>query len=282
MMRVLRFGRVWGRLVFRSFGAFIEDDALSRAAAIAFYAATALAPMLFFVVTIAGIVFGEEAANGAVAEQLKGLIGPEASQLVQRAMAAASSNGMVANAAGVVVLLIIASGVFAEIREALNGIWKTESPRRWYLSLLIARLEALGLIGALGFLLVTSMVVTAAISGAGRYLDEHFLLAPALLYLLNLGASIVLTTIVFAGIYKVLPNKAISWRESLAGGLVTSLLFQVGQFVIGLYLGSSMVASLYGAAGGFVILMLWLYYSSAIFLLGAEFTVLYAAQQGRK
>lgn len=265
-----------------SVSAFIEDEALSRGAAIAFYAASALAPTLFIAVAIAGLFFGEDAARGTVAAQVHGLIGPQAADLLQMAIknVSVTSKGIVANVFGVALLILVASGVFTEMQSALNAIWKAPPKRRWYMSILISRIESLGLVGALGFLLLTSMMLTAIINAASGYIDAHFPLGSTVLNVANFFLSLVLAAIMFTAIYKVLPDKSLAWRDCFMGALFTSVLFIIGQFLMGLYISSSWAASLYGVAGGLIVLMFWIYYSAEIFLLGAEFTKLYAQRYG--
>jgi membrane protein len=263
--------------------AFIDDEALSRGAAIAFYAAAAIGPTLFIVVAIAGVLFGQDAARGAVAEQVHGLIGPQAADLLQIAIhnaAAGESTSLWANALGVAMLVIVASGIFTEMQSALNAIWKVPPRRSWYVSLLLSRLLSLGLVASLGFLLLTSMVITAALSAMGRYVDLHLPIGVELLSIVNFGLSFVLIAVLFAAIYKILPDKNLTWRDVAVGAIGTTVLFQVGQYLLSLYLGSSWIASVYGVAGGLIVLMLWIYYSAEIFLFGAELTKLYAQRYG--
>ena len=265
-----------------SVSAFIDDEALSRGAAIAFYAASALAPALFIAVAIAGLFFGEDAARGTVDAQVHGFIGPEAANLLQTAIknVSVTSKGIVANVFGIAVLILVASGVFTEMQSALNAIWKVPPKRRWYMSILISRVESLALVGAIGFLLLTLMVLTAIINAASGYIDEHFPLGSTALNAANFSLSLVLAAIMFAVIYKVLPDKSLAWRDCFIGALFTSVLFLFGQFLMSRYIGSSWAASLYGVAGGLIVLMFWIYYSAEIFLLGAEFTKLYAERYG--
>lgn len=261
---------------------FVEDEALTRGAAIAFYAASALAPVLFITVAIAGLVFGREAASGTVAVRLRDLLSPRAAELVQTAIRNAGhiGNGIIANVVGVGFLLLAASGVFTEIQAALNAIWKVSTKRRWYVSLLASRLVSLGLTIAFGILLMTSMVTTAVINAASEFIEAQIPHGVWILNAANFLLSEFFVTVIFAAIYKFLPDKALSWNDVLVGGAVTAFLFQFGQLLIGLYAGSSWAASLYGVAGGIIALLFWIYYSAEIFLLGAEFTKLYAQRFG--
>ncbi|HEV2673316.1 MAG TPA: YihY/virulence factor BrkB family protein [Aliidongia sp.] len=268
-------------LIKESVAAFIDDNALSRGASIAFYAVTSIAPVLVIIVAIAGLAFGEEAARGALAGQLSGLMGKDSADLLQNAVAAASSkkSGTIASIVGVAALLITASGVFGEMQSALNAIWKA-SPRGTTVSRLIrARAVSLGLVAALGFLLLVSLVVSAGLSALGDYLDARMPFNVTLLHIVSFAISFALIAVLFAAIYKVLPDTPIQWRDVLVGAVVTAFLFDAGKFLIGFYLGSSAAASAYGAAGSLLIVLLWTYYSVQIFLLGAEFTKVYAGHR---
>jgi membrane protein len=265
-------------LIKESVAAFIEDDALSRGASIAFYAVTSLAPILVIVVAIAGLAFGEDAARGALATQLRGLMGRDSADLLQSAVATASSKqtGTLASVLGILALVVTASGVFGEMQSALNAIWKA-SPRGTTMSrLLRARVVSLGLVAALGFLLLVSLAISAGLSALGDYLDARMPFNVALLQTLNFIISFLLISILFAAIYKVLPDTPIDWRDVLVGAVVTAFLFEVGKFLIGFYLGNIAATSAYGAAGALLIAMLWTYYSAQIFLLGAEFTKVFS------
>jgi membrane protein len=258
---------------------FIEDEALSRGAAIAFYTVTSLAPILLIVVAVAGLAFGQEAAQHAITTQLTGLMGQQTADILQTVVAGAAhkASGILATAIGIVTLLVTASGVFGEMQTALNRIWDAE-PRSSTISRLIwARAVSLGLVVALGFLLLVSLAVSAVLTAFGSYLNSVLPFGGLILSLLNFIVSLALISVLFAAIYKVLPDRPIAWRDVITGGVVTALLFTGGKSLIGWYLGSSAVASSYGVAGGLIVLLLWVYYSTQIFLLGAEFTRAYAS-----
>jgi membrane protein len=275
------FRTVW-TLLRESVNAYVEDNALSRGAAIAYYTVTSLAPVLFIVIAIAGLVFGEDAARGAIVRELSGLMGRQSALLLQDAVKSASGrfSGVVATIVGVVTLVITASGVFGEMQTALNAIWRAEPRGTTVSRLLRARALSLGLVGALGFLLLVSLVISAILTALGGYVNEYVPFGAQILMLLNAVISFVLIAALFAAIYKVLPDKNLQWRDVLVGALVTALLFTAGKFLIGLYIGSSAIASSYGAAGALVVVLLWIYYSAQIFLLGAEFTKVYSARHG--
>jgi membrane protein len=275
------FARIW-HLLRDSVQAFIDDEALSRGASISFYTVTSIGPVLFIVVAIAGLAFGEDAARGAIANQLGGLMGHASADLIQTAVqsAAGKSSGILASAIGAVTLLITASGVFGEMQSALNAIWKVQPQGTTVTRLVRARAASLGLVAALGFLLLVSLVISAVLAWFGDYLNDALPFGARLLQILNFVISFVLIAVLFAAIYKVLPDTRLAWRDVFVGAVVTALLFTIGKFLIGIYLGHSAMASSYGAAGALIMVLLWIYYSAQIFLLGAEFTKVYASRRG--
>ena len=261
---------------------FIEDSALSRGAAIAFYTVTSIAPVLLIAVAIAGLVFGREAAQNAISGQLTGLMGQQTADVLQAAIASAAgkSSSIFATMVGIATLVLTASGVFGEMQSALNAIWKTEPQAKTVSRLIQARAVSLGLVAALGFLLIVSLAVSAGLTAFGNYLDSIMPIGKFILPVLNFVVSFALLAVLFAAIYKVLPDRRLEWRDVIFGAVVTAILFTIGKSLIGLYLGSSAIASSYGAAGGVIVLLLWVYYSVMIFLLGAEFTKTYANRHG--
>ncbi len=258
--------------------AFIEDDALSKGAAIAFYTVTSIAPILLIVVAIAGLAFGREAAQNGIVGQLTGLMGKESAQLLQSAIAGAQdkSSGTLAALVGVVTILATASGVFGEMQSALNAIWKIKSSDAPISRIIRARAASLGLVVSLGFLMLVSLIISAALTALGEYLNAVLPFGKILLTVINAIVSFLLISVLFAAIYKVLPDRPIQWRDVIVGSAVTALLFAGGKSLIGWYIGSSAVASTYGAAGALIVILLWVYYSAQIFLLGAEFTKAYS------
>jgi len=262
---------------------FVDDEALSRGAAIAFYAITSLAPVLLIVIAIAGLVFGRDAAQSAISGQFSTLMGQQAADVLQSVIASAStkSSGIVATIVGIVMLIATASGVFGEMQAALNTIWKTRSRETTLSRLVRARVTSLGLVAALGFLLMVSLVVSAGLTVFASYLDR-LPVGTLILSGLNFAVSWLLFALLFGAIYKVLPDRTLQWKDVIVGALMTSLLFNIGKTLIGWYIGSSAVASSYGAAGGLIVLLLWVYYSAQIFLFGAEFTKIYANTHGSK
>jgi len=261
---------------------YIASDSLTRGAAIAFYSVTSLIPVLIIVIAIAGLAFGEGAARGAIVGELASLIGVESAKLIQSAIENAyisGANGF-ALIVGATILALTVSGVFGELQAALNAIWKVDD-RGFSLSRLMrGRAVSIGLVIGLGFLLLVSLVIDAGVNATSGYINLHFRYGGAMLSALSTAASFVLTWTLFAAIYKVLPDKPLDWRDVVFGAFVTAIAFEGGKNLIGLYLGTSRVISSYGAAGALASVLLWIYYSAQIFLLGAEFTWAYAHKFG--
>ena len=262
--------------------AFINDEALSRGAAIAFYTVTSIAPVLLIVIAIAGLAFGQEAAQNAITAQLSDLMGQQTAEVLQAAVANASSksSGITATIIGIVTLLVTASGVFGEMQSALNAIWKAKPKGTTVSRLIRARAASLGLVVTLGFLLMVSLVVSTALTAFGNYLDAILPFGKIILTVLNVLVSLLLISCLFAAIYKVLPDRDLQWSDVIVGAIATAILFTIGKSLISWYIGSSAVASSFGAAGALIVLLLWVYYSAQTFLLGAEFTKVYATTRG--
>lgn len=261
--------------VFRqAVGGFIERGALSRGAAIAFYTVTSLAPLLLIVIAIAGLVLGQDAARTGVIDQLSGLVGPQGTDLIKSVVTRSSdpASGTTATVLGAVMVLVAASGIFGEMQTALNTTWNVKPSDEPWLSLIRARAASLGLVAALGFVSIVSLAASAAISALG---NEFAIRAPGavvLLSVLNTGVSLALFALLFAAIYKLLPDTPLRWRDVAIGAAVTAMLFTGGKSLIGWYLGQAAPGSTYGAAGTLVVLLLWTYYAAQIFLFGAELT----------
>ncbi|MEA2995224.1 MAG: rane protein, partial [Alphaproteobacteria bacterium] len=223
-------------------------------------------------------------AQGAITAQLGGLMGQQTADVLQSAVASAGekSSGILATIIGIVTLIATASGVFGEMQSALNAIWKAKPEGTTVSRLIRARAASLGLVAALGFLLIVSLVVSAGLTAFGNYLDTILPFGKVILSAVNAVVSVALISVLFAAIYKVLPDRHLEWGDVIVGAIVTAILFTIGKSLIGWYIGSSAVASTYGAAGGLIVLLLWVYYSAQIFLLGAEFTKVYANRHGSK
>src|ERR1700704_4499434 len=225
--------------------AFIDDEALSRGAAIAFYTVTSIAPVLLIVIAIAGLVFGRDAAENAIIAQLSGLMGQQTAEVLQTAVAnaASKSSGIMATIIGIITLLVTASGVFGEMQTALNAIWKAKPKGTTVSRLIRARAASLGLVAALGFLLMVSLVVSAGLTAFGNYLDSVLPFGKVILSALNAVVSVALISVLFAAIYKVLPDRHLAWGDVIVGAVGTAILFTIGKSLIGWYIGSSAVAS---------------------------------------
>src|ERR1700744_908561 len=274
-MRGLR--EIW-TITRQSVDAFVEDDALSRGAAIAFFATSAFAPVLYIATAIAGLAFGREAATGAITSEIGNLIGDDGRKLLWAALHNSVGWGdkFWPNVVGIALLIVTASGMFNEMQSALNTIWKVESKGLNLWLLFRARIVSLGLVVTLGFLLLISLVATAAIHALGDRIQYFVPLSGMFAAVTNFAVSTVLIALLFAAIYKVLPDRDIEWRDVITGAIGTTLLFEAGEYLIGLYPGNVTIGARYGAAGGLLVLLTWLYYTAQGFLLGAEFTKVYA------
>ena len=282
---MLRFKDIF-ELCKKSVSAWIDDFAPSMGAAIAYYTVFSLAPLLVIVMALAGAVFGQEAVQGEIAAQLSGLIGPDGAQAVQGLVRSASEpdRGLIAGAVSVVVLIIGATTVFAELQSALDRVWhvpEREKPQGLW-AVLRARLLSFGLILTLAFLLMVSLVVSASIAAFGSWAGSLMPGAETLLLVLNFAVSLAILTALFAMIYKFMPSASIGWRDVWIGAAVTAVLFEVGKVAIGLYLGKSDVTESFAAAGSLVLLLAWVYYAAQVFLLGAEFTKVHADAHGSR
>ncbi|MCW5851091.1 MAG: YihY/virulence factor BrkB family protein [Anaerolineae bacterium] len=264
---------------------FNEDKVPRLGAALAYYTLFSLAPLLVVVIAIAGLAFGEEAARGQIEGAMGGLVGQQGAEAIQAMIKGAShpASGILATILGLVTLLLGASGVFGELQDALNTIWEvTEKPAKGIVSMLRKRFFSFGLVVGTGFLLLVSMVITAGLQAFGKVLAGFMPGGDLFLEVLNFVISLAVTTLLFALIYKVLPDAKIAWRDVWTGAFVTAILFSIGRIAIGIYLGRSATASTYGAAGSLVIVVLWIYYSAQILFFGAEFTQVYANRFGSR
>ncbi len=263
----------------------VDDYAPSMGAALAYYTLFSVAPLLLIVVSIAGLVFGQDAARGEIVAQLQGLMGDAAATALESLLASVRrpAEGILSTVIGIVVLLVGATTVFAELQDSLDRIWRAPARQKagiW--GLLRARVLSFGLILGVGFLLIASLVASAGLSALGKWWAPIFGGWEVLAQGVNFGISFGLITVIFALIYKIMPRVHIQWHDVWIGAAVTALLFTIGKFLIGLYIGRSGIASGFGAAASLVVLLLWVYYSAQIFLLGAEFTWAYAHAFGSK
>jgi membrane protein len=266
-----------------------EDDASRLSAALAYYTIFSLAPLLVIVIAITGLIWQADVVRMQILGQVRDLIGPEGAEFIASLISnrGEPAEGIVALLIGIIALLFGALGVFNELHNSLNIIWevKVEKPVGFLQAvkkLLIDRFLSFAMILAIGFLLLVSLVVTAALSATQETIGNALPLSEVLLQILNLAISLAVITSLFALLFKFLPDVEIEWHEVWVGAFVTSLLFSVGKAAIGIYLGNSAVASTFGAAGSLVLLLLWIYYSAQILFFGAEFTQVYANQYGSK
>lgn len=277
--------RVWS-LIKKTFSSWVEDYAQSMGAALAYYTLFSISPLLLIVISIAGLVLGEEAARGEIYGQLHDLMGREGAIAVQSLLESVNKpkKGVISTIVGIAVLLVGATSVFGELQSALDRIWRApgrdKSEGVW--ALLRSRLLSFGMILGLGFLLMVSLVFHAALSALGKWWGPVFGEWETLAQIVNTVISFAFTTVVFAMIYKFMPRADIHWRDVRIGAAVTALLFTFGKYLIGLYIGKSGVGSGFGAAGSLVVVLVWVYYSAQIFLLGAEFTWVYARSYGSR
>ncbi len=276
--------RQWWGLVKGAIAAWSDDYAPSMGAALSYYTVFSMAPLLLIVISIAGLAFGQEAARGEVFEQLRGLMGDDPASAVEALLEslAKPERGVTSTIVGAVMLLIGATSVFGELQDALDRVWRAPARDRrgglW--KLVRSRLLSFGMVLGIAFLLMVSLILSAAISALGKWWGSAFVEQELLLQAVNLLAGFVMTTIVFAMIYKLMPRVHVRWKDVWLGAAITALLFSIGRLLIGLYIGKSGIASGFGAAGSVAIIFVWVYYSAQIFLLGAEFTWLYARTFG--
>lgn len=278
----------WSReswiLLKESVAGYMADNALSHGAAIAFYATTSLAPILLIVVAIAGIVVGNDAAKLALSAEISGVMGPQSADLLKTTIETASHrwSGTLATLIGLITLFVTASGVFGEMQQSLNEIWKVKPDGISITRMVRARAASLGLVAALGFLLLVSLAASTAISALGEFINQRLPLGELIVSAVNTGVSFALIALLFAAIYKVLPDRTLKWRDVAVGSLVTALLFTMGKSLIGWYIGTSAIATAYGAAGALMVVLVWVYYSAQIFLFGAEITRAYSVRRGSR
>ncbi|HEX6332962.1 MAG TPA: YihY/virulence factor BrkB family protein [Flavisolibacter sp.] len=279
----IRLRKVWDSLK-DAFRGFSDDKVTKLSASLAYYTVFSLGPLLIVIIFLSGLFLGAEAVQGSIYAQLESFIGHSAAEQIQTIIknASVSGKGGIAAVIGIITLLIGATTVFGELQDSMNAIWGVKArPKAGFMKIISTRLLSFGMIASLGFLLLVSLAVTAVVEAMGRRLQEVLPDAAVVVgYMINLVLTIVETTILFAGIFKVLPDIRIKWKNVWPGAIATSLLFLVGKFGISLYLAKSEIGDTYGAAGSLVILLLWIYYSAIILYFGAEFTRAYAVNNG--
>jgi len=267
-----------------SFSGFAEHKIPKLAASLAYYTVFSLGPLLLVIISLASFFLGREAIEGSIYTQMKGFVGPEAAAQIQEIVknAAVDEKGGFAATIGIIALLIGATTMFAELQDSINSIWclKTK-PKQGIWLLIKTRLLSFGLVGALGFLLLVSLAVSAIISGLSQRLEQMFPdIGVVVMFIINMVITLGIITVLFAVIFRVLPDADIQWKDVWAGAIATAILFLAGKFAISFYIGQSDIGSTYGAAGSFVILLIWIYYSSIILYFGAVFTRSYDMKFG--
>ena len=274
---------VWGGLVRSSAMKWWTDNALRLGASLSFYTAFALSPILIIVIAVAGLVFGEEQVQRALMEQISSLVGPGSAGAINSMLASArpAAHGVLATCMSIATVLIVATGVFVEMQDGLNTIWKhARQNENGVWRMLKDRVLSFLLIVAMGFLLLVSLVIDAILAAVGTYLSHLLPSFDTIMYIVNLLISIVVVTVLFAIIFRLLPSAKVAWKDVWVGAAVTSALFTIGKSLIGVYLGKAGVTSVYGAASSLMVILLWVYYSALIFYFGAEFTYIYASEYG--
>jgi len=272
-------------LFVEAFTGWREHKASRMAAALAYYTVFSLAPILVISIAVAGLVFGQDAAEGRIVGQISGLVGQKSASALEAMIAAARkpSSGILATVLGIATLVFGATGVFGELQESLNTIWGVKpKPGRGFIRMLKNRFISFTMVLGVGFLLLVSLVVSAAIAALGSWMSALLPLPEVVLQLVNLAVSVGVVTLLFAMIFRVLPDVEIAWRDVWVGAAFTAVLFAAGKLAIGLYLGKTSTASSYGAAGALVLILVWVYYSAQILFFGAELTRAYAYQHGSR
>ncbi len=273
--------RSWGPLFVQSFNDWLADRALRFSAALAYYSIFAMAPLIIIAIAVAGLIFGEEAARGQVYQQIEWLLGSKGASEIQTLIQASSDTqkSVWATIIGVVTLFIGASGVFGQLKDALNTIWGVMLKPGGIMASLKEYLLNFSMVLGVGFLLIISLLLSAVIQAVNTFMSGY-LPIPSFVAPLTALVSFGILVLLFGLIFKVLPDVKIGWKDVWIGATVTSVLFAIGKYLIGLYLGTSSIASSFGAAGALILILVWVYYSTTIFLLGAEFTKVYASRYG--
>lgn len=263
-----------------SFHEWSEDKAPLLAAALAYFSLFSLAPLLLIAISIAGLFFGQQATQERVVGTIAGMVGENGAAAMGEMLQGASEKtgeGIAGLAGGIVALLLGASGLFTHLKQILNSVWGVEAPpKKGIMTKVMEKIWSVGMVLSVGFLLLVSLLLSSAMSAISDLMNRVVALPEPVWYAIDLLVSFGIITVLFAAIFKLIPDAEIEWRDVWAGAAFTSLLFVIGKFLIGLYLGRSAVASGYGAAGSVIVLLLWLYYSGLIVLFGGEFTEVWA------
>lgn len=278
--------QLW-RLLRETFAEWNDDNASRLAAALAYYTVFSLAPLLVIVVAIAGLFFGEQAAQGEIVGQIRGLVGQAGAEVIQTAVENANrpgnNSGIIATLISVALLIFGATGVFVQLQDALNTIWDvTAKPDEGMQGFVRKRILSFAMVVSIAFLLLVSLVVSAALTGFTARVSELFPYSEVILPIVNNVVSFGVIAFLFALVYRYVPDVKIGWSDVRFGAIITALLFVIGKYLIGLYLGNSSFSSTYGAAGSLVVFLAWIYYSAQVLFLGAEFTQVYAKRYGSR
>lgn len=269
------------------FTEFVEDDILKYSASLAYYTVFSLAPLLIIIISVCGALFGKEAIQGQIYGQIKGLVGTDAAIQIQDTIKNIHLTGssVFASVVSVIILLIGATGIFGEVQDSLNKIWGLRMKKKsvsWW-RVVINRVLSFSIIISIGFIMMVSLLLNALVAAFGSFLARYFSeFSIVMVEITDNVLTFVITTFLFSLMFKVLPDAKIKWKDVLIGGFITAVFFTLGKLAIGYYLGSSNIATIYGAAGSIMIIMVWVYYSSIILYLGAEFTKVYAKLHGGK
>jgi len=274
---------LYTRQVFMEFSA---DNILKYSASLAYYTVFSIAPLLVIITTLSGIFFGQEAVKGEVYSQLNGLVGSAAAIQIQDTIKKIhlTGNNFFASVVSIIVLLIGATSIFGEVQDSLNKIWglRVKTKKTWW-KLILTRLLSFSLILSICFIIVASLILNIILSSFGNFLNRYIHnFNVYFIEVMDTTLSLVVTSFLFSLMFKILPDAKIRWKDVFFGGFITAVFFTLGKFAIGFYLGKSNLTTLYGAAGSIIIIMLWVYYSSIILYLGAEFTKVHANLYGRK
>ena len=269
-------------LIKESVQGFFADDALSRGAAISCYAMMGMGPVLYIGAWVAGLVLGSKAAHSHLLTEIGGVVGPATAAVLEAAITASGQlkGGFWPTVAGVAVLVFTAGGIFVEVQSALNTIWKTSMPAFTFGRMLSSWLLSIALVGGLGLRLCASVLINTMVGAFGTYFHAWFGIGGWLVWLLNTAVSVALITFLFAAIYRVLPNCELHWRDVLTGAVITAVLILIGEYLIAFYLSKTALSHRYGPAGGAIAILIWLYYSVQVFLLGAEITKVWSKRHG--
>ena len=285
-MNLIRTWKIIKNLFKETFNGFIDDNAIKLSASLSYYTIFSLPPLLIIIIGLAGIFLGEEAVKGEIFWQINGLVGNDAALQIQETIknVKLSSSNVFATTVGVIILIVGASGVFAEIQDSINYIWGIKAkPKRGVIKFIKNRLMSFSMIGSVGFLLLVGLIINSVMDVLNKRLAVNFPVDSVyFFYISNIIIVFIIITILFTIIFKTLPDGNVAIKDCIIGSSFTAVLFMIGKFAIGAYLGSSAVASIYGAAGSVILILVWVYYSAIILYFGAEFTKVYALAHGEK